>query len=89
MKSTGIVRRIDNMGRVVLPKELRRTMHFREDEPLEIYVEGDTIILKRYKESCIICGEQEQTVLVEVKNKKVCKHCLEAGQEELKNDYIK
>jgi transcriptional pleiotropic regulator of transition state genes len=86
MKSTGIVRRIDNMGRVVLPKELRRTMHFREDEPLEIYVEGDTIILKRYKESCIICGEAESSRLIEVKEKKICIQCLNEGFSQQKLD---
>lgn len=48
MKATGIVRRVDDLGRLVLPKELRRTLHIKEADPIEFYVEGDTIILKKY-----------------------------------------
>ena len=48
MKSTGIVRRIDDLGRVVIPKELRRSMHIREGDPLELFVEGDYVCFKKY-----------------------------------------
>ncbi len=49
MKATGIVRRIDDLGRVVIPKEIRRTLHIRVGEPLEIYVSGDgEVIFKKY-----------------------------------------
>ena len=51
MKATGIVRRIDDLGRVVIPKEIRRTMHIREGDPLEIFVNDRTIILKKYQPS--------------------------------------
>lgn len=48
MKATGIVRRVDDLGRLVIPKELRRTLHIKEADPIEFYVEGDTIVLKKY-----------------------------------------
>ena len=59
MKSTGIVRGIDNLGRIVLPKELRTSMKLETDSKLEIFVEGDQIILKKYRAagSCAFCGE--------------------------------
>ena len=73
MKATGIVRRVDDLGRIVLPKELRDTMDIAEKDPLEIYVEGDNIILKPYKPGCIFCGDAED--LTEVNGKKVCDSC--------------
>ena len=59
MKTTGIVRGIDSLGRIVLPKELRTTMHIDKDSKLEIFVEGDQIILKKHRPagSCDFCGE--------------------------------
>ena len=62
MKSTGIVRGIDNLGRIVLPKELRTSMKLETDSKLEIFVEGDQIILKKYRAagSCDFCGEVDE-----------------------------
>ena len=59
MKSTGIVRKVDELGRVVIPKELRRTLEIADKDPLEIYVEEDQIILKKYqaKNACAVTGE--------------------------------
>ena len=59
MKSTGIVRKVDELGRVVIPKELRRTLGIVEKDPMEIFVEGDKIILKKYKPNmaCAVTGE--------------------------------
>ena len=59
MKSTGIVRGIDSLGRIVLPKELRTTLHLDGDTKLEIFVDGDTIVLKKHRPagSCDFCGE--------------------------------
>lgn len=59
MKTTGIVRGIDALGRIVLPKELRTSMHLGVDAKLEIFVEGDSIVLKKYRPagSCDFCGE--------------------------------
>lgn len=74
MKSTGIVRRIDDLGRVVIPKELRRTLNINECDPLEIFVEDESIILKKYNPGCTFCGEIKG--VIEFKNKIVCKKCL-------------
>ena len=57
VKSTGIVRKVDELGRIVLPIELRRTLDIAEKDAIEIYVEGTSIILKKYQPSCIFCGE--------------------------------
>lgn len=59
MKATGIVRKVDNLGRVVLPKELRKTLALKEGDPLEIFTDGEAIILKSYKPGCIFCGEAD------------------------------
>jgi len=55
MKSTGIVRKVDELGRIVLPVEMRRTLDIAEKDALEIYVEGDTIILRKYQAACVFC----------------------------------
>jgi len=74
MKSTGIVRKLDDLGRVVLPIELRRTMRMDEKDPLEIYVDGNTIILKKYEPACIFCGNARD--VVNHKSKNICLSCL-------------
>ena len=56
MKSTGIVRKVDELGRVVLPIELRRTLDIAEKDALEIYVDSDRIVLRKYEPACIFCG---------------------------------
>ena len=73
MKSTGVVRKVDDLGRIVLPKELRRTLDIKEKDPLEIYVDGEMIILGKYEPACIFCGEASN--IVEFKGKKICKDC--------------
>ncbi|MDE3839131.1 AbrB family transcriptional regulator [Bacillus methanolicus] len=59
MKSTGVVRKVDELGRIVIPKELRNTFDIKEKDPLEIFVEEDKIILKKYSpfRACMITGE--------------------------------
>ncbi len=74
MKSTGIVRKVDELGRVVIPIELRRTMGIGEKDALEIYVDKDRVILKRYEPSCVFCGNADRTV--NFKNKIVCSDCI-------------
>ena len=74
MKSTGIVRKVDELGRIVLPIELRRTLDIAERDPLEIYVDGSSIILKKYMPACIFCGESRDVVQFKAKN--VCPKCL-------------
>ena len=73
MKSTGIVRKVDNLGRVVLPVELRRTMGIEIHSDVEIFVEGDQIILKKYAPNCIFCGSREG--LIDFEDKMVCTKC--------------
>lgn len=75
MKSLGVVRKVDRLGRIVLPKELRKVFDIKEDETgLEIYTEGEQIILKKYEPCCVFCGEG--TNIVSFKNKNICEHCL-------------
>ena len=77
MKATGIVRKIDELGRVVLPMELRRTMEIEEKDPLEIFTDGDTIVLKPYRLKCRHCGSDEE--LIDVSNNIIiCRSCAEA-----------
>ena len=75
MKSTGITRKIDELGRIVLPIELRRKMGIAEKDSLEIYVEGDTIILQKYEPACIFCGNADD--IVYYNDKRICRECLE------------
>jgi transcriptional pleiotropic regulator of transition state genes len=74
MKSTGIVRKIDPLGRIVIPMELRKTMNIVEGDALEIFVDGETIVLKKYEPSCIFCGEAND--IANFKGKNICKDCL-------------
>ena len=74
MKSTGIVRKVDELGRIVLPIELRRTLKIELRDPLEIYVEGDSIILKKYEPACIFCGNAKNITTYMDKN--VCSNCI-------------
>lgn len=74
MKSTGIVRKIDELGRVVLPIELRRTLDIAEKDAVEIYVEQDCIILKKYKTTCAFCSNSDN--LISFKGKYICADCI-------------
>lgn len=73
MKSTGIIRKVDELGRVVLPIELRNKFNIQEKDPLEIYVDGSSIILKKYEPNCIFCGSTKD--LIEYKDKLICQKC--------------
>lgn len=75
MKSTGIVRKTDQLGRIVLPKELRRTLDIKDEEPLEIYIDGKSIILQKYSPGCFFCGEIKE--IREVKGKSICNDCIQ------------
>ena len=74
MKSTGIVRRIDELGRVVHPIELRRTMNLEVRDPVEIFMEGDSIVLRKVESACLFCGGIRQ--LTEFRGKQICSDCL-------------
>ena len=73
MKTTGIVRKVDELGRIVLPIELRRTLGIEEKDALEIYVDENTIMLKKYEPACIFCGSADN--VINFKGKNVCEHC--------------
>ncbi len=76
MKSTGIVRKVDELGRIVLPKELRNTLNINEKDPLEIYVDEDNkIVLKKYEPACIFCGGMNG--IVSYRGYNVCRDCQE------------
>lgn len=79
MKATGIVRKVDELGRIVLPIELRRTLDIEIKDPLEIFVNDDCIILKKYTPACIFCGSAKD--VRRIKEKNICSECIE----ELKN----
>ena len=74
MKSTGIVRKVDELGRIVLPIELRRTLNIDIKDSIEIYVENDSIVLKKFEPTCIFCGSNEN--LKTFLDKNVCEKCL-------------
>ncbi len=74
MKSTGIVRNIDELGRIVVPKEIRKKLGIANTDPVEIYVEGDKIILTKFHPACHFCARTEDTV--DYKGKKICRACI-------------
>ena len=74
MTSTGIVRRIDSVGRFVLPIELRRTLDIADNDSLEIFIEDNTIILKKYQPACIFCGDADQ--VTHFGGKLLCRACI-------------
>lgn len=82
MKSTGIVRQIDELGRVVVPMELRKTFNITPKTPLEIFTQDDTIILRKWKNSCVICDSQDN--LKNLKEKMICENCID----EINNNII-
>ena len=73
MKSTGIVRKVDELGRIVIPIELRNKLDIAIKDPIEIFVEGSSIILKKYEPNCIFCGNSKD--LTSYKDKLVCSKC--------------
>ena len=76
MKSTGIFRKVDELGRVVIPIELRNKFDISEKDPLEIYVDGSSIVLKKYEPNCVFCGSSKK--LVKYRDRSICSKCLES-----------
>lgn len=74
MKSTGIVRKVDDLGRIVIPKELRRTLDIKETDLMEIYIDGEEIILRKYKKGCYCCEETND--LTTILGLDICPKCL-------------
>jgi transcriptional pleiotropic regulator of transition state genes len=76
MKSTGIVRPIDDLGRIVLPIEIRKTLDLSPKDSVEIFIDGNRIVLQKYQPGCLFCGNQDD--LTYYKGKLVCRECAEA-----------
>lgn len=76
MKSTGIVRKVDELGRIVLPIELRRTLGIEEKDRIEIFVGGESIILRKYQPACIFCDNARD--IINYKGKNICPECIKA-----------
>lgn len=74
MKATGIVRKVDEVGRIVLPVELRSVLGIDNRDSVEIFTEDNKIILKKYEPACIFCGSTENVTVF--KNKQVCENCV-------------
>lgn len=74
MKSTGITRKVDELGRIVLPIELRRTLDIAVRDELEIYMESDHIVLQKFEPSCVFCGSARN--LMSYRGKNVCSECI-------------
>jgi transcriptional pleiotropic regulator of transition state genes len=74
MKATGIIRKVDELGRIVLPIETRRSLDIGERDELEIFVEDDRIVLQKFEHSCVFCGSSN--ALITYKNKNICTECV-------------
>lgn len=81
LKATGIVRKVDELGRIVLPIELRRTLDIAEKDSLEIYMDGPSIVLRKYQPACIFCDDAKDVIMFHGKN--ICPKCIKALQESL------
>ena len=75
MKSTGMVRDIDKVGRIVIPKEIRNSFRIKEGDPLEIFTDNNRIILQKYEPACMFCSGAED--VVEFGDKRICKKCID------------
>ena len=75
MKSTGIVRKVDELGRIVLPMSIRQTMDIKEKDSLEIFTDGERIILQKYQPACVFCNDADNVVFFN--GKRICAACLE------------
>ena len=75
MKAKGIVRPVDPLGRVVIPVELRRNLGIKTDDSLEVFVDGEFIMLKKYEPACIFCGNAKDVQNIHGKN--ICRTCLD------------
>jgi len=76
MKATGIIRKMDNLGRVVLPMELRKNLEITEGDGIEIFTDGDKIILQKHNVSCNLCDNDDMDELIDFNGKKICTSCI-------------
>ena len=78
MKATGVVRRLDNLGRIVIPIELRRSFNINIGDPLEIFTDGRDIVIRKYEPGCVFCGNIKG--VTKFKGKNICGECLKKMQ---------
>lgn len=76
MKATGIVRKVDELGRIVVPIELRRSLGIGDRDAVEMFMEENSIIIRKHQPACVFCGSTDETV--EFKQKIVCKECIDS-----------
>ena len=81
MKSTGIVRKVDELGRIVLPVEIRKVLDIKVKDPLEIFIDSDRIILQKYQATCIFCNDADNVIYFS--GKRVCAACVEKLKQQL------
>jgi transcriptional pleiotropic regulator of transition state genes len=79
MKATGIIRKVDQLGRVSVPIELRRTLGIEEKDALEIFVDGEKIVFRKYAPGCVFCGETDD--VTEHRGKQICGQCIDSLKE--------
>ena len=77
MKTRGIVRRVDELGRIVLPKSMRTTLDIKDGDELDITLEEDRIVLKKNSPACLLCGSVEDAVLFRDSGKRICRACID------------
>lgn len=75
MKSTGIVRELDSLGRIVIPKSIRKVYDLKQKDGLEIFTDGEMIVLRKYTPFCVFCGSTDG--ITNYKDKNICRHCAE------------
>ena len=76
MKPADCICKIDKLGRVLIPKNLRNRFDFQVDDPIEVFTDGETIVLKKYRKRCVFCGGEEN--VTDYKDKYICKDCIDA-----------
>ena len=76
MKSIGIIRRVDDLGRTVIPREIRDRLFIKENDPLEVFTKGDSIILRKYAPGCVFCDDCDEGNQTTFNGKPVCNNCL-------------
>jgi len=80
MKSTGVVRKVDELGRIVLPIEIRKTLDINVKDPVEIFTDGNQIVLQKYQPACLFCNDVENVVYFN--GKRVCTACIQKMKEQ-------
>lgn len=81
MKSTGMVRKVDELGRLVLPAEIRQTMDIQPKDALEIFIDNDRIILQKYQPACTFCNSADDVTIFQ--GRRICRGCIAKMKEEL------